>query len=416
MLRTRFPQIHRISLFLLTLWLAFTGSVQAAQTAPAVDWQLIVNEAEGFQIALPPQWQMLNLSAEALGLGLSLAEAPNAEWQALLDSPAFQRLLINGMKFMAFDFSPAALRYDLPANVNLVKLNIGSDLPITALQTLNERQLATLAEPDYPLESKLVTVHGREAIFFHYAINQEVGFAQTQLTAINQLLLMKDGVQYIVTVAVPYRALADYQETVAQILASVQLLEGQAAPTPVAPSSLQPQPTATPVPPAFAVVQVDKLNVRTGPGTNYGILGAVTKNERLPVTGRAAGRCDWFQVQLPSGQVGWIAGPPTYSTLEGNCNDVPPTVTPTPPPPPVKPCVRFDNHFNKVADVTLTSPGNASFSQKFNIAAHGRQTQCLAPGRYTYSIGVPGIGNINGEFTLERGDGLLVISIYQEFN
>lgn len=415
MLRTCFPQIHRIGLFLLTLLLAFTGSVHAAQTAPAADWQLIINEAEGFQIALPPQWQTLNLSEEALGLGLSLADAPTAEWQALLDNPIFQRLLIDGMKFMAFDFSPAALRYDLPANVNLVKLNIGSDLPITALRTLNERQLATLAEPDYPLRSELVTVHGREAIFFHYVLNQQVGFAQTQLTAINQLLLMKDGVQYIVTVAVPYRTRLAYQEPVARILASVQLLDGQPVPTPVAPSVLQPQPTATPIPTVVAVVQIAKLNVRSGPGTGYAILGAVSQHERLPVTGRPRGRCDWFQVQRPNGQLGWVAGPPTYTTLEGNCNDVPVVTTP-PPPPPAKPCVRFDNHFNKVTDVTLTSPDNSQVNQKFNIGPHGRQTQCLAPGRYTVSIGVPGIGNMNGEFTLERGNGLLVIPIYQVFN
>lgn len=214
----------------------------------------------------------------------------------------------------------------------------------------------------------------------------------------------------------PYRVLAAYQETVVQILASVQLLEEQPTPTPFASSILRPRPTATPMPAVVAVVQIAKLNVRSGPGTQYAIIGAVNQNDRLPVTGRPRGYCNWFQVQLPSGQLGWIAGPPTYSTLEGNCNDVSVVPTPTPPPPPTKPCVRFDNHFNKVADVTLTIPGNANWNQKFNVAPRGRQTQCLAPGRYTFSIGVPGVGSVNGEFTLERGDGLLVIPIYQEFN
>ena len=426
MFRTCLPQIHRISLLLLTLLLALTGTVQAAtpptlqhhaaQTAPAADWQLIVNAAEGFQIALPPQWQTLNLSAEALGLGLSLADAPDEATQALFDNPFFQRMLLDGMKFMALDLSPAGLRYDLPANVNIIKVNIGSDLPLTALQTLTERQLATVAEPDYGLKSQIITLRGRQALLFQYVVVQTVGFAQSQSVAINQLLVMNEGIQYVVTIGVPLPALDEYTDTVGEMLTSFQLLNGQPAPAPLPTASPTALPTATPIPAVVAVVQIAKLNVRSGPGLNYGILGTVSQNDRLPVTGHAAGRCDWFQVQRPNGQLGWVAGTPTYTTLEGNCNDVPVVPTPPPPPPPAKPCVRFDNHFNKVTDVTLTSPDNPQANQKFNIGPHGRQTQCLPPGRYTISIGVPGIGNINDEFTLERRDGLLVIPIYQAFN
>jgi hypothetical protein len=420
MLRSHFPPIRRLAVLFLALWLAFASSAQAAtppafrnhapQTDLPADWQLITNEAEGFQLAIPGHWQAVELSESAIGLGLSLSGQQNPALQPLVENPFFQQMMVDGLKFLALDLSDTALEYALPPNVNLIKVTVGGDLPLTALQKLNERQLATLADPDYDLASEILTLHGSEVIFFQYVVKREMAFQPAELTAIHQILAVNEGNQYILTVSVPLIAIEEYSDTVRTLLASFQVFTEKAAPIPNL------LPTATPAPSVFAVVQVDKLNVRHGPGVNYRILGSVNRNDRLPVTGRANGRCDWFQVQLSSGQIGWIAGPPTYSKLEGDCNAVPQTVTPTPPPPPTKPCVRFDNHFNKVADVTLTSPGNASFSQKFNIAAHGRQTQCLASGRYTFSIGVPGVGNINGEFTLERGDGLLVIPIYQEFN
>ncbi len=45
--------------------------------------------------------------------------------------------------------------------------------------------------------------------------------------------------------------------------------------------------------------------VRAGPGTNYSMLSKVPAGVRLSVLSR---RGDWYQVRLPGGEVGWIAG------------------------------------------------------------------------------------------------------------
>ncbi|MCL6634886.1 MAG: N-acetylmuramoyl-L-alanine amidase [Peptococcaceae bacterium] len=54
-----------------------------------------------------------------------------------------------------------------------------------------------------------------------------------------------------------------------------------------------------------AVVAADVLNVRTGPGTGYGIVTQVGLGERLPVLDRSG---DWYKVQLSRGGSGWVAG------------------------------------------------------------------------------------------------------------
>lgn len=53
-----------------------------------------------------------------------------------------------------------------------------------------------------------------------------------------------------------------------------------------------------------AVVTADILNVRSGPGTSYGLASQAGLGDRLPVLDRSG---DWYQVALSSGQKGWVA-------------------------------------------------------------------------------------------------------------
>ncbi|MHB8985959.1 MAG: SH3 domain-containing protein, partial [Eubacteriales bacterium] len=53
-----------------------------------------------------------------------------------------------------------------------------------------------------------------------------------------------------------------------------------------------------------AVVQTDTLNIRGGPGTDYGVTGQAGRDTRLAVLDKSG---DWLKVQTDSGP-GWIAG------------------------------------------------------------------------------------------------------------
>jgi serine protease Do len=75
-------------------------------------------------------------------------------------------------------------------------------------------------------------------------------------------------------------------------------------------------------PTAGAVVKVDALNVRSGPGINYSRLGGVVKGDRLLVRGQV-NSCGWILVITPSGLRGWVSGDPRYVNLELSCHTVP---------------------------------------------------------------------------------------------
>ncbi len=81
-------------------------------------------------------------------------------------------------------------------------------------------------------------------------------------------------------------------------------------------------PPAAPPPPVAAgeavytrvSVVAALLNVRSGPGPNYGILQQVRKGEMMDVTGEKNG---WLSVVTPGGQTGWVDARYTAPILDG---------------------------------------------------------------------------------------------------
>ncbi|MDW8300644.1 MAG: CARDB domain-containing protein, partial [Anaerolineae bacterium] len=80
-----------------------------------------------------------------------------------------------------------------------------------------------------------------------------------------------------------------------------------------------------------ARVNVNGLNLRTGPGTNYPSIGNLALGAELPVIGTNFER-SWFQV-VAAERIGWVSG--SFVTLLGVCNTV--SVVQIPPSPTVLP-------------------------------------------------------------------------------
>lgn len=95
-----------------------------------------------------------------------------------------------------------------------------------------------------------------------------------------------------------------------------------------------PTAAAAPTSAAAQVTTNDIVNIRTGPGTNYGLAGSAQVGETFRVTGKnAAG--DWWQIDY-NGQTGWIFGQLVTATgTEGVAVaqniPAPPTAAPVPP-------------------------------------------------------------------------------------
>lgn len=99
----------------------------------------------------------------------------------------------------------------------------------------------------------------------------------------------------------------DAQSLVPEAQAPVEATQPESvvpSPTPLPPTPAEP--TATPTPEGVTVTVLQNMNVRSGPGTNYPIVGAGTVGQATKVLGRNDDGT-WLQVEFPSTSgVGWV--------------------------------------------------------------------------------------------------------------
>ena len=110
-----------------------------------------------------------------------------------------------------------------------------------------------------------------------------------------------------------------------------------------------------------AVVTNDTLNIRSGPGTGYPIVGTLKRGDEVTVTGRnKAGT--WLAITTEGGLEGWVYA--DYTSMEPAVESLPVAQAPPPPASPTpsapKPTLSVDEQIAKVAGDehgTLPQPG-----------------------------------------------------------
>jgi hypothetical protein len=127
-------------------------------------------------------------------------------------------------------------------------------------------------------------------------------------------------------------------------------------------------PTAAPTAPAEAVVLVAVLNMRSGPGQNYAIVGKLAKGDKVyPVA--MVNNCAWLQAGIPSrgSDLVWVAGGPQYVKLSVPCaslmvqDSIP--ATPTRAPAPTAAPVPTRAPAPTVAPASVPRPGTGLLSR-----------------------------------------------------
>lgn len=80
---------------------------------------------------------------------------------------------------------------------------------------------------------------------------------------------------------------------------------------------------------AIVTMDQDQINVRSGPSTDYPVVGVLIAGQRVPALGRTVGG-DWVQIAYPGtpGGIAWVYSP--LVVVEGSLPLVEPPPTPTP--------------------------------------------------------------------------------------
>lgn len=207
-----------------------------------------------------------------------------------------------------------------------------------------------------------------------------------------------------------------------------------AAETPTSTAALEESAVSTE--PTLTVI-VASLRMRSGPGTEYTVLGAAAQGEQYPITGQAYG-CQWYQVTHPQLGTVWLSGgaqyvsgnlpcvqvaeiaAPTASTSAPTATAVPvqgqqannPEPTPSAPPtqsvadpfPADQGCLLLQNQLGPELTFTFT---NADGSWRDSIKVNSDQDvpYCLTPGHYRVTVDAPPPwSSLNRDFDIKAGD------------
>ena len=162
-----------------------------------------------------------------------------------------------------------------------------------------------------------------------------------------------------------------------------------------------------------AEVQVQTLNVRSGPGINYSRIGSVDRGDQLTILGQVRG-CSWLNVTTPNGTVGWVAGAAQYVSIDAPCSRIPEAVAPAPASGSAsgssagsggsasKGCYTFQNQLGAEINITFTGK---DLNETFKVPKGTEVQKCYNPGKYTYTLDAPPPwGSTNGELTINAGD------------
>lgn len=157
-------------------------------------------------------------------------------------------------------------------------------------------------------------------------------------------------------------------------------------PTPVTPS----EPTLTPA------AGLGSINIRRCDLVdNYrcSVLGYLSAGENARVLAKSSNGTGWFQIQTPSGLIGWVS--PTVAAVSGNTDGLPVVAPPAPLPPPVIDPTAVPSNVvpNGLAIVGGTAICNQPFTVQVNIANVGGTI--AAPG----SVSLQDVNVRTGEVT-----------------
>lgn len=139
----------------------------------------------------------------------------------------------------------------------------------------------------------------------------------------------KDDTALVATEAEPETVQRKASENAA--LETVTQAEPEAA-------SQDPVPTATPELKPLARA-LNAINIRGGPGVNYGVVGGAQTGDEFIVMGKSPAG-DWWQILLGTGQPGWVFGQLVEAlnvetvSIAQNIPEPPPTAVPVPTSPP----------------------------------------------------------------------------------
>jgi hypothetical protein len=225
-MRKRFSFLGLIALLSLVLYgcdLSDIGgaarpvTVQSKAAGLLPDWLRYESPDDGFTLDVPDSWLKFEVSGEDLEAGLKILTENNPGLAEYMDNIDFKRQLSglarSGVRLILYDTSVDVYTTLFATNLNIIRVDVPDELKLDEVVDKNmeelKRALGSGLVGDIRIEPlKMAGVAARK-IYYTYRI--QLGYGPSLDADVTQYLLVKKGVQYILTFSTssdegPYRA------------------------------------------------------------------------------------------------------------------------------------------------------------------------------------------------------------------
>ena len=162
------------------------------------DWTVHTVEEEGFSLALPPGWQVFDLSSDSLESMLESVVDENPELGQMI-GPQVRGLAAAGIKFYALDLSPEATAGGFPMSVNIVKQAMGMEVAPDFMADIAAGQLESLESVKGDVTTREIDLPAGEAAQILYEMNMALPTDGRLDLAMVQYLLVRGEDVYVLS-------------------------------------------------------------------------------------------------------------------------------------------------------------------------------------------------------------------------
>jgi hypothetical protein len=184
-------------------------------------WPLYEVPAEGFALALPPDWRRFDMNPATFEATMDEMLKKNPELKALLAN--LRQQLASGVKFFGFDDS--TLGTGFATNVNVLRLQVPPGATLDTVVADAVRQAESLPTVVKPIHHERVKVAAGEAERFRYKVTIQTPTGQNVSLATTQFILVRGSGSYTVTAVSVSDQEAKYAETFEKIGKSFRFLK-----------------------------------------------------------------------------------------------------------------------------------------------------------------------------------------------
>ena len=159
--------------------------------------------SEGFSIALPPDWQLVDQENPDLAKALEAFGEQNESLKRLFTQEFVREMAANGIKFFAINLSQESLRSTIRTTVNVIKQDLSTEYTLNSYTTLSLAQMKQLFDFTSEIQQEELLLGHTKAMKFKYTARMENHLGQEIEVAGVQYVVVDNSVAYIVSLTMP---------------------------------------------------------------------------------------------------------------------------------------------------------------------------------------------------------------------